>query len=436
MKKFLIILLLVLPFISSVEFTLNEEINQGQTLFTKLSGNFLTSVTKENIYFYEGNISDSNFRVSLDYGLAKIEGEFYIYASTTGLPPGNYSIFVKNTQYMKGSQVSNEDIMKSFVITNETADFSVNPGVIVDSEGFYLSVQDLQDEKIEITVSTDTSADGRSIFISSPETSTESTFSVKSGEIKKIKFTLGEGDSTFQYISLSSGGTSYQVPVYIFSSSESETPEQHLDFEPSELISTFKTGELITKTVYLYNFGDFEITNISLSLSDSLNSFVDLSTDFIENLSNDSHYPIELSFSYDSEEKIEGELVAKSENFSTSLFISLNFSSNSTVINETENNSSSNNSGEIDTTKTCEELNGLVCDTDTEQCSTTIFYAKDGVCCLGTCKAKGEGTSSGRIIAAVLIFLVIILIVWFYFKKYKKAKKPVDLVQIGKGIKN
>ena len=436
MKEFLIIfsLLLIFPLISAVEFSFNEGFKQGETILAKVSGNFLTSLNKDNIFFYRGNVSDSNFRISLDYGVTEINDEFYIYASTTGQFPGNYSIFIKNIQYMKGNQVSDEDIMKSFVINNETADFSVNPGFVVDSGGFYLEVQNLQDEKIEITVSTDTGAEGRSIFISSLNPSTQSSFSVKSGGIKKIKFTLGDGEPTFQKITLSSGGLSYEIPVYIFSSSETTSSNKHLGFEPSELISTFETKELITKTVYIYNYGDFEITNISLSLSDSLSSLVGLSPMFIENLSNNSHFPIQISFSYDSERKIEGELVADSENFSTSLFISLDFSNNSTEINQTEN--PTNNSDKIDTTKTCEELNGFVCDTEKEECSTTIVYAKDGVCCLGTCKAKGESNSSGRIIAAVLIFLVIVLIVWFYFKKYKKAKKPVDLVQIGKGIKN
>ncbi len=86
MKKFflfLFLILLIFPLISAVEFTLDSSYMQGETIITKISGNFLTPLTKDNVFFYKEHV-----RIPVDYGIEKINKEYYLYASLSGKTEG------------------------------------------------------------------------------------------------------------------------------------------------------------------------------------------------------------------------------------------------------------------------------------------------------------------------------------------------------------
>src|SRR4030042_4680810 len=117
---------------------MGESLSQGETIITKVSGNFLTPVTEENIFFYRGHV-----RAPMEYGVAKIGDDYYVYALTTGKTAGDYSLSIENVQYMKGAEISDENIIKNFSITNLTAAFSVKPGFIISSGNFSLEIQNL-----------------------------------------------------------------------------------------------------------------------------------------------------------------------------------------------------------------------------------------------------------------------------------------------------
>jgi hypothetical protein len=420
MKKFLLLflfILLILPFLSAVEFNVNANYSQGETIITKVSGNFLISPTKANIFFYEGHV-----RIPMDYDVTNIQGDYYIYASLVGKSQGNYSISIENVKYMKGNEVATDNLVRNFSITNETADFSVKPGFVSASDDFYLEVQNLLDKQIIININTAGNNSGRDIIISDSG-SKESSISLKSGEIKKINFALGTGNSSLNQIELSSGNLDYIVPVYI-STSFQQLQESAQKLEPSELISSIPTNSITKRIIFLYNTGNKEVKNISLSLSDEISPFVNLSSYYIETLGVNNNIPIELSFFSTGETEIEGTLKANI-NGEKMLYsqISLKFLNNYTPLNET---------AQSYTTQTCAELNGKVC-VSTESCDAETVYAKDNVCCLGNCKSA-ENNSSGRILIAIGIIVVIAAgLFWFYKKKYKKAKKSVNLLDIAKG---
>ncbi len=58
MKKifFIILLILILPAISAIEFDMKAEFAQGETLMAKVSGNFIEPIINENIFLYRGHI--------------------------------------------------------------------------------------------------------------------------------------------------------------------------------------------------------------------------------------------------------------------------------------------------------------------------------------------------------------------------------------------
>ena len=148
MKITLIILtiLLVLPVASAIEFDMKSDFSQGETFMAKVSGNFIRPILQENIFFYRGHV-----RVSIEPYITKIEDDFYIYAK---LPENeeDYSIVIENAEYMEGSNLIDEDIVREFSITNETADFAIDPGFVVTKGDFFVEVQNLQNYKINVSI--------------------------------------------------------------------------------------------------------------------------------------------------------------------------------------------------------------------------------------------------------------------------------------------
>jgi hypothetical protein len=409
--------LLIFPLISAVEFNIDANYPQGETMLTKISGNFLVAPTKDNVFFYSGHT-----RIPMDYDLLNIQGDYYIYASLVGKQEGNYSISVENVKYMKGSSVVTDNLVRNFSITNETADFSVIPGFVSTSSDFYLDVQNLQDNQIVIDVNTISNISGRNIIISDSG-GESSSIPVKSGEIKRINFALGTGNASLNLVELKTENIDYVIPVYVSSSSYQPPSSSTQQLEPSELILPIPTNSVTKRTVYLYNTGDTEIKNISFSLSDEISPFANLSQNYTATLAANDNFPIELSFFSGQEGEVQGTLKANI-NGEKMLYssISLKFLNNYTPSNETPSYS----------TQLCSDIPGKVC-TGTDSCDAGTVYAKDNVCCLGNCTSS-SGNGSTRIIIAVAIIVVIALgLFWFYKKKYKKAKKPINLLDIAKG---
>jgi hypothetical protein len=424
MKKSLIIFFalafLFFPLISSAEITLlntDTNLSQGETLIAKVSGNFVDAIANENIFFYKGQILDQNFRVSMEHNITKIGDDYYIYALTSGKTQDNYSISIENVRYMKGAETVSDKIIKNFTITNDMAAFSLKPGFVIASGDFFVEVQNLEENEIAINVDTMINNSGvRKIFVSG-STSTTNSISLKSGEIKKINFQLSSGSPALQNVELSSENFTYNLPVYLSTSSGVTVNEASFRIEPSELTLSLDANSTIKRTIRIYNTGDKDLKDISLSLPSSLTSYVLLSQTKVD-VNAKSNVPVELSFSSKKITEVDGTLKATVGNLTASLEISLAFSKPVVQTNQT-----------IPAVKTCAEINGTLYDTQTQNCGLTPIDAKDGWCCQGIVSPIPED-STGKIIAVVIIVIIILGLIWFYFAKFRKAKKPVDLLKV------
>ncbi len=418
MKKgliILIILLLIFPVISAVEFSMKTEFSQGETLMAKVSGNFLEPILKENIFFYRGHV-----RISMDSYVTKINDNFYIYASLIGKTPNNYSIVIKNAKYyIQGGQISEEDVAKEFLISNSTADFSINPGFVLTKSNFFIEARNLQDAQITIKINTNKTTD-KGFFSFLVEDEPENSIILKAGEIKKINFEISNiTQPILETVELSTDNLKYEIPVYIYAGEgESEKGLKAFNFEPSELNISLSTNSNTTRVIYLYNAGEETLKNISLSVSDSLSQYASLSIKNITELEKNSSVKIELFFLSDDKEKIiEGQIKAKeSQGIYAYSAISLNFLKSYVPL---EQNKTS--------TANCLDIKGVICPSG-EKCDKETIYAKDGVCCLGTCK-KIEKSSTGKIIGWTILLIVVIFLIWFFKKKYKRVKREVNLFE-------
>jgi len=201
MKKsvLFICILLVLPFLSAVTIDMKSSYDQGETIIAKISGDFFTSLKEDNIFFYRGHV-----KIPMDYDLAKIGNYYYVKASTLRKAPNNYSLQIKNAHYYLQGQLIDDIIVKPFAITDNIADFVVNPGFVVSIADFYIELKNLQNIFLPITINAHSSLN----FVSS--------FSLYAGEIKEVDFgTSGMKESLLSIIEISTSNLKYEIPIYI-----------------------------------------------------------------------------------------------------------------------------------------------------------------------------------------------------------------------------
>lgn len=421
-----IFLILILPIFSAVEFDMKEEFLQGETLMARISGNFIEPILKENVFFYRGHV-----KIPINFDISKINNEYYLYAQLVGKSPGNYSIEIVDTKYMRGDEVITQEIVKNFSIRETQSDFLITPGFIITEDLFEISVQNLQDFKITISIKTseEETSSGNFwdfLFGTSSEKSQDS-ISVLSGEIKKLKFNVNQtNESKFEFLEFSTENITYQIPIYVLATDEAQ--EQKLfRFNPSELKDIYLViNSNDSRIIYLENIGKETVENITLSISDVLKPYVILSTEQIKELKINESTRIILYFSAGDELKfIEGQITAKTSEKDyaySSIFLSF--------VKEFIPNDSETTPEISTTTQTCEELNGTVCDSN-YKCSGEEVYAQDARCCLEKCE-EIKKSSSGKVIGWMLLVIVIIFLVWFFLQKYRGASRTIDLLKFGK----
>ena len=405
-----ILILFLLPTILAIEFDIKEEFSQGETLMAKVSGNFLQSLQKENVFFYRAHV-----RIPLEYDIKKINDEYYIYALLAEKPEGNYSLVLKDIRYMQGVEVSEEDVIKNFSINNQTADFSINPGFASDNE-FFIEVQNFQDKEIIIEIKTKENKDDSGEFYANPIT-------LKSGQKQKIYFDFEVQEPIFQFIELSTENLIYDIPSYI--PIAEITGDEVFTFSLENLIVSAPTNTETGRTIYLYNTGDEPIEDVILSLSDSLKNYANLSKENIDKIDPNSNIPIKLTFFSEDEFELEGHVKASYESEIIYSQVSVKFIENYTPPPEPPQDYM---------TKTCSEWNYEICDSD-EDCSMDVISAKDEFCCPGQCEAKPKPSPAGKIIGVIIFIAIVVFLFWFYKKKYKGAKKPFNLLKLAKGKK-
>ncbi|MEK6897153.1 MAG: hypothetical protein AABW93_01335 [Nanoarchaeota archaeon] len=391
--------LMILPQISAVEVIMDSSFSSGETLLAKISGNFIDQITRENVFFYRGHV-----KIPTIYGVVKIEDEFYIYSILTGKTQGNYSLVIEGVRYMRATEVVDDDIILNFTISNETAVFSVNPGVVSTNDDFSLELQNLQDRKINIEIRED-----------SPWIISQDYLELKSGEKKNLLFNFADdSEKGIVNVEFSSDGFYYILPVYL-DTNKTAGGKTDFKFQPSVVEVSMATDSDSKRILYISNTGDEPIEDIFFDVSPLLEPYVLVSPENIDELGPNSTEKIEIQITSPEEEAVlEGKITAYAGNLSASLTLVLDFVKDFIPPE-----------GEEDAVivTTCEELGGTIC-VESQECTGESAYAKDGVCCLAPaeCSEKG-GSSTGKWIGGGLLALALIFLYWFYKRRYKKVEK-------------
>lgn len=434
MKRALFIfafILLFVPLISSIQIDVNSELNQGETLVAKLSGNFYKPILENNVYFYRNTYT----AVPLEFELLKIEGDYFVSVSSLGKTPGNYSLVIKNSEYsVAGGGKSSGDIIINFTIFSEFAEFSATPVIQIlenSRDSFYLEIQNLKDNPINISVDVNPSGQEEqegffgSLF-GSENKKTGEQFVFKTNEKKQIELKFENLTETgLRTIQLSSGNFTQNIFVYVLSAEE-KLEIGKLSFEQKILNLSLATNSGAERILYLKNSGTKDFENITFLIDDSLKEYISVSPDFFEFFEANETQKIILNFSSrENSEKISGSIkaLASDGNF---VFLEINIEIIEGFIPQ---NNITEELPKI--TKTCEEINGSFC-VNSQKCSGEQVTAKNGICCLAKCDEKKK-SSAGKIIGWGIVIILVALYIWFYLSRYKKTKSEVNLLEVAEG---
>jgi hypothetical protein len=390
-------LILVFPVISAIDINMDSEIPKGETIIASFSGNFLDPIAKSNIYFYRGHV-----RTSFDYDVAKIGENYYIYVLTTGKAENNYSINISGIRYYVGSQVSSEQISKSFKILSETSDFSVNPGFVISHGNFSIKVQNLQSSPITINIETEVnsgSSSGFFGFLFSGQ-DVEQSITLASGAIKTLYINLENiPNTTIRTVKLSTANTVYDIPCYVIVENvpipeENTTISNQTDTTNNQTNTT--TNNQTNTTI---NNGTNTTTNGNCTFFGYL--FGTCNSTIVQNQTN---IPTTNQTNQTKNNSADYEVI-KVGNETVAI-------KNGTILNGSA------------TSKTCAQIKGDICSSG-EICKNTTIYAKDAKCCISSC-VKEEVSSNNKIIGWVLVGVIAIIILRFFVKKFSKTKRKDD----------
>ena len=369
----LFLVILIIPQIYSLEIQMSSQIPQGETTIAKLEGNFLDSISKENIEFYRGAA-----KVPFVYDVGQINGIYYIYFQTSGKSQNNYSISIQNIRYYNGSSISNQPISKNFTITSETADFSISKGFVITGENFSIFLQNLNSDSLIIKFNTEIlSGSFGNLEFYFQNNLVENSFTIFSGETEELEIHLQNiNETTIRNLILSSENTEYEIPIYIIAQNlPQENPENNSENE------TLNNPE--------------EINETENETEDDGGSFWDLFKKKNETENSETN----------------------SENNSDEYEI---------IIDDNGNEYAVDNNGNIinapASSKTCSELKGSVCSSNQICQNDNSTYASDAKCCLSSCVKKTSNKNT-KIIGWVIIGVILILLIWFKIKFGKTRRR-------------
>ena len=219
MKRIIAILLIIffIPTILAVNLETKTKYNSGETLIAKISGDFAEKISSDDISFYRKHLE-----IPMEFELEKIGNDYYLYAI---LPQAeeltNYSVIVK-AKIMNNTKINDIELKNDFTISPEKALFNVKPGFLKTEDDFSLTLQNLIEGDVIVSVET---GEKKGFFSSLFGSDKEESVSLKSKETKKIYFEKDDFEKSPSTIILKSNNTEYNILIFVPSLPEKDEPE-------------------------------------------------------------------------------------------------------------------------------------------------------------------------------------------------------------------
>ncbi|MEK6891537.1 MAG: hypothetical protein AABX03_05375 [Nanoarchaeota archaeon] len=414
-KKSLLILLLFLlifsiTFVSSLEIKpVKTDFMKGETFQATIDGNVITTIKKEDVGFYKNNA-----QIPLNLGISKINHTYYIYAI---LPyeSRNYTLIIKNVYYSEFNQFKKSDLELNFSISNQTSEFNVNPGFISTTKNFEISVFNNLNSVLNINYGF--------------EGYNASSLVVQPQSIRQIPVSISSINSTsLNNLKISSLGNSYTIPVNIIklqnntntqNNNSNNNNEGKVSFTQNKIKVILNKGESYFDSIDLENFGDREVNDISISLSENLKDYLFIPQNKINSLKPGESVGINFTATFTKTGNYTGFIFSSYNNESD--LVDLEFFIGEKLISNTS----------IPGKKSCSELNGNKCSSSQFCSGGSNVNSLEGFCCLGQCKefnSTSSSSSGSNWLAIIAVLIILGILGAFLYFKYKKPKTSSDRI--------
>lgn len=380
---YFILILLLIPFASSISTTMLPEYQRGETMIIEIQGNILEPIEHSDIVFKRNHVA-----VAINYDVKRVGDKYYIYAQMP-LVSNNYTLFINDISATINGRPQRTDYNQTFIVSENLSDYSVEPGIIITNKDFSLIINSNLDNPLPI--------------------------SVNFSNIGEITIQPGQNTIPFSIDSLSTGTYTisvgkYLVPLQITSSSIIQPVNFSINVFPNIIRET-----LLNDTKKTYNIS---ITNLGTIIEDIYFTFdqnlFDVSPSSISLLNTNESINLTISLKKSNELINENIFLAKENDIIANISFKIIYTSNESQITNNSNPE-----------YYCSELNGKFCAAE-EVCSGQSVMSLDGSCCIGLCAVEESSSSSWIIYVLALVVIIIIIVLYMRYQK-TKLPKPADI---------
>ncbi|MBM3231997.1 hypothetical protein FJZ21_01305 [Candidatus Pacearchaeota archaeon] len=373
----LLIILLILPLVSSVSTTMLPFYQRSETMIIEIQGNILEPIERSDIIFKRGHVA-----IAVDYDLRRILDKYYLYAQVPSTS-NNYTLFINNIATTVNGQTKLVNFNQTFEVTSNLTDYSINPGFIITNQDFSISINSNLD--FSQTINSDF-----------PE---EMSIILNPG-INNVNFDTDSKESGFYIATIGK----YQVPIFI-TDSQSTQERISLTVYPKILRETLKINSPKSYNISIRNNGQQAVEGIYFVYNEDIFS---LSNNSI-NLGANQTVNLSISLINTNTDILETILISKGSEAIENISFQIYFTQNDSQVTNSSNPE-----------YYCSELGGKFCSA-TETCSGQNVQTLDGSCCVGICSIVEEESSSWILYLFIGVVLIVII---FIFLRYRKTKLP------------
>ena len=376
---FLILILTLIPFVSSISTTILPNYQPGETMIIEIQGNLLEPIAHSDIIFKRSHVA-----IAVDYDVKKILDKYYIYAQVP-ITPNNYTLFINNIKTTINGNAETINYNKTFKVSGNITDYSINPGFIVTNSDFFIIIKSNLDQQTIIN----TNFPDEGAITLNPGTNTLK-FSI-------IQMPKGIYSAVFG---------KYTIPINIIGQQINQSTDK-LTVSPKLIRETLKQGKQKNYTFSITNEGQKMSENIYFSYSKEI---FEITPQLITEITPNGSANITISLKKLNKPIFENILIAKDNEVLENITFEISFTDNENI---TQNNSN--------TKYYCSELGGKFCST-LETCSGETVQSLDGSCCVGVCAIEESESSNWISYVLVLSILIVIIIIYMRYKKTKSIK--------------
>ncbi|PIN93750.1 hypothetical protein COU54_01825 [Candidatus Pacearchaeota archaeon CG10_big_fil_rev_8_21_14_0_10_31_24] len=365
-----------------------------ETAIVKIEGIILEPIVDEDVSLLRGHVE-----VPFEYGVKQLDGETFLWFIAPE-KENNYTLVVKNIASKVSGKSEKIDYMRNFSVRVNNTEYNVNPGLVSESEDFELKINSFKDSNLKISV----------------DALKELEVDIYPGE-NIIKFSIFDFPPN-ELVLINVG--KYIVPIYRLAEENGQVNVKILKFTPEKISKIITYGQSIEPyRISVSNLGNTDLKNLTIKYNKDIFVVEPESFDVLkrgENLEFDLKIKENKNKNLGVNSTLDEVIRIISDNETNSFKFNLKVVSEEEAVKEIE--IAKNN------LKYCSDLSGVLC-SKADVCSGESVESKEGICCIGICKAPEPMSLAwiGYLIAGIILLAV--AIIWL---KYKKIK-PVDKLE-------